>query len=394
MKRYTMFFALVSVLFLAACDREEVPDVQAPQQAIETRGAPLASPPPPAEGKTVVADGQLASPYPQLALSFGGGVSGDIVALHIKAGDTLKAGDILAELDTTELARTVENVQLTLERAIIDEAHAQVQWERKVADAEQALLTAYRALTGTVLQASNTTIVEARAALDRTSQAETDAKKAYDTPLFGEWTPDDVRENQYRSWQAAIQERQMAEMRLTDALNARAGRYLDQDSRVADVAQAERNRLALQDGVALNYARAIEDAQRELDKAQRALEHAQLTAPWDAIVLSVDVAPKATVNVGTPVATLLSVADGLRFITQNLSEQHVAAVRPGQAVSIILRTYPERTFTGTVEAIIPQTETQQATDARFTVRVKLAATDVYLLPGLTGRAEILAEGSE
>ena len=126
-------------------------------------------------------------------------------------------------------------------------------------------------------------------------------------------------------------------------------------------------------------------------QAQEALEHARLTAPWAAIVLSVDVAPEATVSAGTPVVTLLSIEEGLRFVTQNLSEQHIADIYPGQRAVVTLRTFPETPLEGTIEAVVPQVGEAVETDARFTVHVRLAPTDLRLLPGLTGRAEILTE---
>jgi hypothetical protein len=42
-----------------------------------------------------------------------------------------------------------------------------------------------------------------------------------------------------------------------------------------------------------------------------------------------------------------------------------------------------------VGALVPQAEGTAEDDGRFTVRVRLAATDLRLLPGLTGRVEII-----
>lgn len=379
---------LLAIMTLAAgCNRV----VEAPMGAITIEAGETAEPTPlPAVsvGKLVAADGRLASPFPSLALGFSGGVSGAVITITVRAGDEVRAGDVLAQLDDAELRRAVDAAQLTLNRARIDKERAQAQWERDVADAEQALAAAQRALESARLQYSSTAVEEARTALERARQAETDAKKAYDTPLFGDYTPDDERERDYKAWQNAIREREFAEMRLKDALNARSVRALDTEAREQDVTQAERKRAALESGIAPSYDRAIEDAERELAKAQAALKNAVLLAPWDAIVLSVDVAPKATVNAGTPVMTLLNVADGLRFVSENLSEQHVAALRPGQKATITLRAYPETPLEGVVEAIIPQTKAAETTDARFTVHLRLAPTDLALLPGLTGRAEI------
>ena len=126
-------------------------------------------------------------------------------------------------------------------------------------------------------------------------------------------------------------------------------------------------------------------------QAQEALEHAHLTTPWAAIVLSVDVAPEATISAGTPVVTLLSIEEGLRFVTQNLSEQHIADIYPGQQAVVTLRTFPKTPLEGMIEAVVPQVGEAVEADAHFTVHVRLAPTDLRLLPGLTGRAEILTE---
>ncbi len=388
MKQWVKLLWLLAMVMLAAgCNRV----VEAPMSAITVEAVETAEPAPlPAAtvGKLVAADGRLASPFPSLALGFSGGVSGEVITITVRAGDVVQAGDVLARLDDAELRRAVDAAQLTLDRATLDRERAQAQWERDVADAEQSLASAQRALESARLQYSSTSVEEARTALEHMRQAEADAKKAYETPLFGDYTPDDERERDYKAWQNAIREREFAEMRLKDALNARGVRALDTEAREQDVTQAERKRAALETGIAPSYARAIEDAERELAKAQAALRNAVLLAPWDAIVLSVDVAPKATVSAGTPVMTLLNIADGLRFVSENLSEQHVAALRPGQKATITLRAYPETPLEGIVEAIIPQAKAAQTTDARFTVHVRLAPTDLALLPGLTGRAEI------
>lgn len=387
---FRVLWLLAMTALAVGCNRV----VEVPAGAItaptETSIIPTPVAPEVAVGKMVVADGRLASPFPSLALGFSGGVSGKVITITARAGDVVRAGDMLAQLDDVELHRAVETAQLTLDRAVLDRERAHVQWEQDAADAAQSLVTAQRALETARLQYSSTSVEEARTSLEHMRQAEADAKKAYETPLFGDYTPDDERERDYKAWQNVIREREFAEMRLKDALNARSVRALDMEAREQDVTQAERKLAALEAGIAPSYARAIEDAERELAKAQAALKNATLIAPWDAIVLSVDVAPKATVGAGTSVITLLNIEDGLRFVSENLSEQHVAALRSGQKATITLRAYPETPLEGAVEAVIPQVKAAETktTDARFTVHVRLAPTDLSLLPGLTGRAEI------
>ncbi|MBN2393496.1 MAG: HlyD family efflux transporter periplasmic adaptor subunit [Anaerolineae bacterium] len=378
---------LIMVVVATGCTRA----VEVPATAVAVDPEAMVEPTPLPEvavGKMVVADGRLASPFPSLALGFGGGVSGDVITITVRAGDVVTAGDVLARLDDIDLRLAVDKAQLTLDRAVLDREWAEVQWEQDVTDAEQSLVSAQRALETSRLQYSSTTVEEATTVLERWLEAEADAKRAYETPLFGDYTPDDIKESNYKAWQNATRERELAEMRLRDARNARGVRALDIEAREQDVAQAERKLAALEAGIAPTYDRAVEDAEYELAKAKAALDNAVLIAPWDAIVLSVDVAPKATVGAGTPVMTLLNIEDGLRFVSENLSEQHVAALRPGQRATITLRTYPETPLDGTVEAIIPQVQAAETTDARFTVHVRLDPTELSLLPGLTGRAEI------
>jgi multidrug resistance efflux pump len=106
------------------------------------------------------------------------------------------------------------------------------------------------------------------------------------------------------------------------------------------------------------------------------------------MVLSADATPGTTVSAGASVVTLLNIEDGLLFVTENLSEQHIANVYPGQRAIVTLRTFADRPLEGAVETVVPQVDDTEGADARFTVRVRLSATDLRLLPGLTGRVEI------
>ncbi len=390
MKAFKWIWLLVVIMVLTGCDvegaeisidEEPIAQASAPQQ----RQSPVAAV---ATGKTVAADGQLASPYPSLGLPFGGGMSGRVLTITIRAGDAVQAGDLVALLDETELQRAVDDAQLALDRAIADRERARTQWERDVADAEQSLAEAQRALTTAQLQYTNTSLEEARTQLEYARQAEADAKKEYeDAQNVGFRIHLDPYQD---AWQRAIRERELAEMRLSDTEKAHSADYLGLESREADVAQAERALAALEVGIAPSYEHAVEDAERALAKAREDLTYVRLTAPWAAVVLSVDVAPEATVGAGTPIVTLLDVEEGLLFVTQKLGEQHVTDVTPGQRALVTLRAFPDEPLEGTVMAVVPQAGTA-ASEAHFTVHVRLSSTDLRLLPGLTGRVEIFAE---
>ncbi len=376
--------ACVLLVILTGCGgggREVESAVEEPQPTV-----PPPTIPPLAAGSTVAADGRLVSPYPQLPLGFGGGVSGQVLTVTVRAGDVVSAGELLALLDESELQRSVDDAQRALERATADRDRAQQQWERDRADAQDSLAAAQRALESARLRYSDTAVEEARTALERAQQAEADAQDTYEK-VQTMWPPVPI-EGYLAAWQRATRERELAEMRLADAQDAHSADYLALAAYEEDVARAERALAALEEGLAPSYERAVEDAEVQLAQAEEALTHARLIAPWAAIVLSVDVAPAAVVGSGTPIVTLLDIEEGLRFVTLDLSEQHVAGIRPGQRAVVTLRAFPDTPLEGSVEAVVPQVGEETGEGAVFAVRIRLAPADVALLPGLTGRVEI------
>lgn len=380
MKKIAVIGTIVVALFLASCS---VPSM-APQPgtALET---PRPTLPPLSASQTVVADGQLTSPYPPLALGFG--VSGQVLTFTVRAGDVVQAGDLLAELDDADLLENLDAAQRAYDRAMADLEAAQLQWKRDLADAQQALAAAERSLAVARLQYSDTPLEEAQTALDLAQQAEADAERSYQEALTG-WPPIPSAPF-YDAWQRAIRERELAEMRLADAQDAHSVAYLEIEARQEEVTRAERALAALERGLSPAYERAVEDAERQLAEAQEALRQARLVAPWAAIVLSIDAAPGARMAAGAPVITLLDIEEGFDFVTENLSEQHVADVLPGQRAVVTLRAFAEAPLDGEVLAVVPQTDLAASADARFAVRIRLVPNDLRLLPGLTGRVEIV-----
>jgi multidrug efflux pump subunit AcrA (membrane-fusion protein) len=386
----TWVVLLAVAIALSSCGRRGV-EVTEPAASTEIGVTAMPTLPAPALGQTVAAEGRLISPYPNLVHSFGGGVSGRLLSIDVRPGDVVEQGDLLAALDDTELVQAVEDAQLTLERAQTDLELAQQEWQRDLADAEQALADAERSLSTARLQYSATGVEEARTSLDRAVQAEANAEEEYLKALDRHWEPQGTVDAYYDTWQRAIRDRELAELRLADAEDSLGASYLDLQSREEEVARAGRALEALERGLAPAHERAVEDAERQLVQAEEALSHALLRAPWDAMVYSIEVAPAAQVAGGTPVVTLINVADGLRFVADNLSEQHVADIRPGQRTQVTLRAFAETPMAGAVEAIVPQMEQTGSAEGRFTVYVLLDATELPLLPGYTGRVQIMMD---
>jgi HlyD family secretion protein len=404
----------LAALLLGACGARDVV-VEPPSTRVEAEaGTPTPAPVLPASN-VILVDGELSNVYPALKLSLPGTTSGELLALHVQAGQKIKAGDLIAVLDDAELQKAVEDAQTALQRAIEDrdkaEADAQEKYERESSDAEKkyeqesedaevkyeqesedarrALETAQRDLEQTVMQPPTTAVTEA--------QAEDDYRQALDRP----WENQSIRDSLYKSWQVRIKERELAELRLQDAKTSLQAHYMDVEAKKtavanaeADLARVERDEVEKdeveKDEIDPSLERAITDAERKLEEAQQQLADARLYAPWDALVMSVDSGVGATIGSGTTIVTLLNVKE-MYFVTENLSERHVAQIQTGQQARVTLRTYPDTVLTGQIEFILPRLERQTENDARFAAYIRLDESEVDLLPGMTGRVEIVTQ---
>jgi len=417
---------MMAVVMLTGCGPRptEGPRDAAPTDANST---PQPATTPSAPGKTIVADGELASPYPSLVLAFGGGVSGRVLTVAVKAGDVVQAGDLLAVLDDTELQRAADDAQIDLDRAAVNREQTIAQTDVNVRLAQLDLAAAREGASDAELSAAYAAVRDARVALEAAQHAYSSTlNSGYDAAVRSRKIEFDWYVGQYQRRKAEYERGHLSQSSHDHAMNAmisaegrlneaveqahieeiQAENRVDQARNTLYQAWKElellqsspltetllRAELAVDQAlIEREKARAdLIEAERELAQAREALKHTHLIAPWAAIVLSADVAPEATVDPGTPVVTLLSIEDGLRFLTQNLSEQHITTIYPGQRAVVTLRTFAQTPLEGTVEAVVPQVEQASDTDARFTVHVRLAPTDLRLLPGMTGRVEIFA----
>lgn len=96
----------------------------------------------------------------------------------------------------------------------------------------------------------------------------------------------------------------------------------------------------------------VREAKAQLDEAQLYLSYATVTAPDDGIVAKVDDLQVGNyVNNGAPAFALIS--DREIWIEANFRETQVTHMRPGQAATIAIDTYPGRVFKAHVTSMSP-----------------------------------------
>lgn len=395
------------------------PAEQASPESRENGRAPL-----PAASEVILMDGELVSAYPSTELSFPGSAGGELLALHVQVGQRVAQGELLAVLDDAALRQAVDEAQLALDRALEDlekgeadmertyrraSEDAQTKYDRAVHDAgrtyereldeaRRALERARRDLERLRMQPPSTALAEAEVALARAIDHEADAADAYKQALDRPWEKQDIRDSLYQDWQASIVDRDLAEMRLQDARIAMQVHQLDVQARQKDVENAEIDLRRVEKApvdkdvvereVNLALDRAVEDARTRLGQARQDLENARLHAPWDGLVLAIEAGVGSTLGSGRVMLQMLNIQE-LYFVTQNLSERHIPQLRRGQRAEITLRAYPDVVLSGTVHVVLPQTERTADADARFVAYIRPDESGLDLLPGMTGRVEVI-----
>jgi membrane fusion protein (multidrug efflux system) len=96
------------------------------------------------------------------------------------------------------------------------------------------------------------------------------------------------------------------------------------------------------------------EAKAELDKAELNLSYTRITAPDDGVVTKVEQLQVGDyINAANPVFALLSTHDV--WIEANFKEDQLTHLRPGQAATVEIDSYPGRQFKAHVESVAPGT---------------------------------------
>jgi multidrug efflux pump subunit AcrA (membrane-fusion protein) len=352
------------------------------------------------EQGAIPVDVELVGLDPPLPVTFPQGVSGQLIALYVRLGQQVAAGDWIATVQDDELQRAVHAAQLALEQAKAaraeGEAAAEAAYQRALQSARWDLDRAWTAVQIAEKQASTTAVARAQAALAGALTAEAEAADAHKQALDRPWEPSEVRDALYRAWQTTIVNRELAELDLADARVAVEVHGMQLAALRQEVSRARSRVDGLAPEVDPALARAESAALQALAGAQERLSLTELYAPRGGRVVAVGAAVGAAVDGGTAIVTLLDAGE-LRFVTLNLEERHAALLRPGQPAQIVLRAYPEALFPAEVDMVLPPAGAQSAAQRAgpgFVAYLRVTDTaGLDLLPGMTGRAEI-ALGNE
>ncbi|MDJ0590223.1 MAG: efflux RND transporter periplasmic adaptor subunit [Pleurocapsa sp. MO_226.B13] len=268
--------------------------------------------------------------------------TGRLTALYVEQGDEVKAGQLLAKMDSANLKAEL----------------AQAQAELAQAEAEYA-----RVVNGNRSEA----IARAKSQV-RSAQAQADlaAKK--------------LEKNRFLARQGAIAQLTLDEY-ISEEQTARANlieareqlQELETGSRPEDIEQ---------------YQARVRAAQAKVALAQTRLDDTEIRAPFDGIVsqkyavvgsiVTPDVSASATSSATS--SSILSIASQLE-VNVNVSEASIAQIELDRTVEIVADAYPNQTFKGRVKQIAPEAVVENNVTS-FEVKVELISGQTELRSGM------------
>ncbi|MCC7360861.1 MAG: efflux RND transporter periplasmic adaptor subunit [Anaerolineales bacterium] len=334
---------------------------------------------------TVNATGYLA-PQDQTNLFFAVGAGLPVVELNVALGDAVTAGQVLARLDDAALRLAVTDAEQALAAARLRLALLQTPPRPEdLAVAEANLRVAnnqvYAASLGQTpeqVEIARLNLVLAQYALDQTYAA---MDRLVEQGKFAEKNALQSQADQQ------VEAAQIANLRYQEAQQAPS--YAQTAGAQASVEQAQAALDRLRQGPDqsdLDIAQLqISQAQAALEISQHNLANAVLTASHAGVVAAVNL------HLGEPAGPLPAVvlADVSRFYLDVLvDEVDVAAVHPGQAVTVTLDASPNLLIAATVEKIAPVAQVSAGV-VSYPVRLGLAPVAAQLRGGLTATAAIV-----
>ena len=345
--------------------------------------------------ETVVnADGALASTRPTLDLGFQ--VTGRVIQVLARPGDVVKAGQVLAKVDTLTLENALRDAKARLEQSRFDLDKA-----KRAAEAGTDLKAAEASVNAAWLG-----VVNARGNYSSTLLRSDVTSEVRMAKFWADFWADDLGDK----WQR-LNERPDSDSRRVQYEEA-GGRAADANNQMLQITQDAQNNLTAAQRSLLNAQQQYLSAQANynslkngdavrsaelqvmlnetaLTRAQMDLANAELKAPWDAMVDRVDIAVGSQAG-GAPAVTLVDIGQ-LQFVTSNLSERDLGRVALGQTANITLKSFPDDRLTGKVVAIAPLSGQPVGDAATFAVRIDLDPAELTLRPGMTGQVQIVVK---
>lgn len=265
-------------------------------------------------------------------------VAGRISELRVAEGARVKAGDVLARLESSEL-----EARVVLARSILEAARMRLESARISLPLEKARTTA--------------AVAEAQARYD-------DAKQRY--------------EKKQKLYAARLIPQGEMESASAELATAQA---------VLETARANQDQVALQQRQIEIAAADVKQQEAALRVAQVTLDHSLIRAPIAGTVVELPIKAGELMQPGS-VAARITRLDAL-YVKAQIDEVDLSRLQVGQAAEIQFDTQPNMKYAATLFEISPAVSVEKLKSRNVTVKLRLAEPPPFLRPGMSADVEII-----
>lgn len=322
-------------------------------------------------------------PRDQAQLSFA--INGTVRRVEVRRGDTVTAGQLLADFQITELENQLATAQLSLQTALNNLNSGAEGGVNSVADAEIALANARLSLESTKANSPWTQVASARIGLDSAQLALDNAQRAYEDALSHSDNPASTVDSALQSLQNAQNQLRSAQISYDSAAQSFNNYQFQIAQAENQVIQAELNLQKAQSGAAdPEGAEAVQSAQLQIDQINASIAQSSLYATIDGVVLEVNIQAGDQVEAFTTVITIAipEPREAIAQIAINDAQQMSVGMvgicqvanRPETAVQCIVRQIPlssrDADQTTRVAASFDELESGQLIEVQMPLQVR------------------------
>lgn len=389
-KRLIMFVCVG--LIVIACVPQNQPGGDSQFQQAEPTSTPIPTAPAVARPTYLVQRGSVQEilefsgrwqPRDQAALSFE--IAGSVRQVTVQRGDTVSAGQLLADYQITELEDSLASAQLELETALANLESGSEGEAESVVDAEIALANARLNLENTKAQSPWTSVASARLQLDNAKRDLENAERAYDDARSRADQPASSVDSALQALENARASLRSAEISYSQAAQSFNNHQYSIAQQENAVIQAELNLEKARSGAGDPSAQqTVRSTQLRIDQINADIARSSLYSPIDGVVLEVNIQPgdqveafQAVIVVGLPepkeAVASLAIGDAQRLSVGMVGVCQVLN-DPDSAVQCVVRQIPlssrDADQTTRVAASFDEVATNQLIEIQMPLQVR------------------------
>jgi HlyD family secretion protein len=399
-----MAFVLIVIVFAVRAKQSGKADVEI-QTANVTRGTVLSS---------VSGNGTL---QPLTTVEVKSNVGGQVVELAVDEGDVVRAGQLIARIDPSDLLTNLQQSVADLEstQAKLRQSSDQAKMQPKLTDASIKQAQSSLAAVQSTLSQTKTALIpqklsSAQAAYDQAkansdqSSRNLERQRALFAKGFVAKSQVESAEEQYAVSKAQAESAKSKLDTVNDEVNQdlqTAEARVEEAKASLELAKANSFQVRIKRDDIVQSKAQVERARAALKNAQTQLSYTTIVAPRAGVVVKKYVEAGSIVTAGRQAmagsgsgVTIVEIADVSRMrVVVDVDETDIAKISLGQEVDVTVDALHDELFSGRVTKIAPKAEVNSSVTT-IPVTVELARTDSRLKPEMNASCDFVLDRKE